>query len=68
MAEATTVGDVRDSAKDLGPAVQEWFETGWYYLSNGMFTELTLGQAGFTVVLVLILLKQVMVFIADRSQ
>ena len=49
MAEATTIGDVLDSAKDFGPEAQEWFQTGWYYLSNGMFTELTLGQAGFTV-------------------
>ena len=67
MAEAKTVGDVIESAEELAPAIFEWFETLWFYLSNGMFTELTIGQFIFTVVLVLVLLIQVLVFIADRS-
>ena len=63
MAEATTVGDVLESAdktvgdliddiQELGPEIYEWFRTGFNHLYDLEWTELTLGQAGFTVVIV----------------
>ena len=77
MAEATTVGDVLESAdktvgdliddiKELGPEIWEWFRTGWNHLINLEWTELTLDQAGFTVFIVLYLLIQLLAQLGSK--
>lgn len=67
MAGPITVGDVIESPfdviNDFIPVAKEWFDTGWFYFSNGMFTELTLGQAALAAWFVLWMVNIVLAFL-----